>query len=116
MKICEKHWAMFRAAIETRGLAKLVAKDGRTAMDQMVADLQYGTLPENYDPLMSCNMMVTSRALEVGGLYMLSGDYCPVCEAMKHLDGEATETEWINGPADAALKYCQDHKLIQGVQ
>lgn len=128
MQFCQKHWDMLRAAINDRGLSHLVAKSSEEAMESIVAQLQGGE--GDYDPLMDCYWMITNRALEVGGLYLLSGDLCPVCEAMKHTahipalgsttnepaGAEWVEKHWIDGPADAVLKHCQQQGLTTPAQ
>ena len=35
---------------------------------------------ERYDPLMAAHNMISGRAIECGGIYLLTGDYCPLCE------------------------------------
>lgn len=120
MKICLKHWGMLRSAIEDRDLTRLVAQDGREAMARLME-----TKEAPFDPLMSCNWMIVNRALDTIGLYLLSQneDHCPICGVMdvcgdkpdnsgKIWTSEEIEFAWINGPADAALVYCQEHKLI----
>jgi hypothetical protein len=123
MQICEKHWAMVRAAIEARGLSHLVAKSGEQLMANTIAESKGEDAP--YDPLAAVNWMISGRALEQGGLYLMTGDYCPVCEVMKHTAhipkapgetepaGEAwVERHWIDGPADAALAHCREQGLV----
>lgn len=79
---------------------------------------------KTYDPLMEAHLMISGRAIQMGGLYLMSGDYCPICEVMTHMDGKprdptgriwrAPEIEraWIDGPADAVLEYCQERDLV----
>jgi hypothetical protein len=124
MQICDKHWKMMRAAIEERGLSGLVAQSGEALMERTLAEADGSATPAGYDPLAACNWMVMGRAIESGGLYLMNGDFCPICEAMKHTAhlprqgetepvGEAwVENHWIAGPADAALGYCREHNLV----
>jgi hypothetical protein len=123
MELCAKHWASLRAAIETRGLMGLVAKDAPTAMQHAVDEVEGTADPKDYDPLASACWMIYGVALERGGLYLMSGDLCPICEAMKHTAhlpkngeiigvgepvGEAfVESYWIDGPADTVLAECR---------
>lgn len=123
MKFCQKHWDMLRAAIETRGLMHLVAKGGEAAMERAVDEINGVATDATYDPLMAAHWMISGRAIEIGGLYLMTGDHCPVCEAMAHTShwprageteplGEAgVEKHWIDGPADAVLVYCQERGL-----
>jgi hypothetical protein len=123
MKICDKHWTMLREAIQIRGLMHLVAKEGNEAAARIAEEIKGKEAP--YDPLMSCNWMVTNEALRLGGLYLLNkADCCPICEAMEKLNGtpmneakelwtsREVEMAWINGPADAALDHCREHQLL----
>ena len=134
MKFCDHHWAMLRTAIDQRGLTQFVQGPDQhaTTMQAVVEAMQGGNndlarqleREAPYDPLWSALWMIQNRALEQGGLYMMTGDHCPVCEAMKHLGslplepngpavGEAfVEQEWINGPADAAHQECIRRGLL----
>ncbi len=127
MKPCQKHWEKLKAAIRSRGLWHLVAADGKAAMENVETDLRGRADDRNYDPLMACFFMITSRALDMGGLYLMTGDFCPVCEALKHRIGvpdengspcteEGEESYWIDGPADAAMRHCQEIGLVPKVQ
>jgi hypothetical protein len=123
MQFCQKHWDMLRTAIEARGLTHLIAKSGEAAMERAVDELQGRADDSSYDPLMAAHWMIANRAVEMGGLYFLSGGHCPVCEAIKHTAhwpregenepaGEAwVESHWIDGPADAVLTHCQERGL-----
>lgn len=96
MRICKEHWSLCRQAIDDRGMSGLIAKDGKTAVDDAVADLQGVPDPkhERFDPLMSMNWHWTNEALRCGGLYLMAvdaeanpandGHYCPICEFVKH--------------------------------
>jgi hypothetical protein len=121
MKICEYHWTALRQSIETTGMSHLVAQGGSEAAARLQTELKGGEAP--YDPLMSCHWMITNRAVELGGPYLLTGDYCPICEAMKNLGdkpdnagrvwtSQEIEQAWITGPVFAALEYCQEHDLL----
>jgi hypothetical protein len=126
MKWCTEHWAQLRKAIEDLGLSHLVAKDGASAHANVVAELEaaaQGVDPpqETYDPLMSSYWAISSRALQMGGLYLMSGDYCPLCELNKncepHPDYQPDHAfHWIKGCTEAQLKYCQAQGLVAPVQ
>lgn len=111
MKMCQPHWDALRKAIEDRGLYHLVAKDGKTAIDNLKAELEGRGDKSNYDPLMTANLMICDTALQMGGLYLLNGEHCPLCEAAKHLGANAPEV-WINGCTDSILEYCQKHGIV----
>lgn len=123
MMICEKHWAMIRAALKVRCLDHLGAKDGETAIQNVVMQVEGDDVP--YDPLMACNWMIMGRALDVGGLYLMGAKpdgshYCPLCECILNRPDDMPEEDaikivenhWIEGPATVALEYCQKHKLV----
>lgn len=132
MKFCDDHWQKLRAAIAARGLDGLVARDGATAAANLQADVDDAKKgmpadPARFDPLMSAHNMVMTAALRMGGLYLLAGDYCPVCEVKKNMAGKPDEAgkvwsaddierDWINGPADGALGYAREHNLVPGAQ
>lgn len=130
MQICPDHYEKLKAAIEARGLTRLIAKDAQTSFDAAVREIQGEPAePGDYDPLAACCWMIMGRALEMAGLYLMTGDLCPVCEAMKHTAhwprnaqetepaGEAwVEKHWIDGPADAALAHCQRNGLTSPPQ
>lgn len=110
MKFCQGHWDKLRAAIDQRGLTPLVAKDGRMAMQNTVLELEGRADEAQFDPLMNAHWMIVGRALDLGGMYLMGstpegGEYCPVCEVMKHpescaepVTAEQIEDYWINGP------------------
>lgn len=137
MKMCPAHWLKIRNRITELGLYHLVAKSGREAHAQMVAELEGREEKKDYDPLMSCHWMITNRALEMGGLGMMmqpppgegwidekgQSHYCPICEAVRHRnDGkpenepDATEEDverfWIEGPTQAALSRARELGLV----
>jgi hypothetical protein len=121
MKFCQPHWDALRAAIEARGLGGLVAANGRDAHARMVAELKGTDEPADFDPLMSAHWMIVNRALEMGGLYLMTGDYCPICEVLKHHPADCGEPSctpetltryWIDGPAEAALVHAREAGLL----
>ena len=120
MRFCQRHWDALRAAVRARGLDHLVGKSGREALERARDELAGTATDATYDPLLAAHNMILGRALEGGGLYLLTGDYCPVCEAVAHKDDspngaaltvEQAESYWIDGPADAVLAYCREHGL-----
>lgn len=123
MRICQDHWNKIRAAIKERGIDHLGAKTGEKAVEDIKTQIE--GRPTDYDPLMSCNWMIHSKALEMGGLYLMTAKedgtpHCPICEAIAHKPDDAevqwVEDYWIKGPVDAALKECQDRGLVPKVQ
>ncbi len=116
MKFCIPHWNALRKAIESRGLSHLVAKTGEDAAKRLTAEVKGTATDRTFDPLMSAHNMIVGRAIEMGGIYLLTGEYCPICEAVKHKPEDVTvevvEAHWIDGPADGVLEYCREKKLV----
>jgi len=122
MKICKPHWEQLQEAIKARGLWDLVAANGQAAVYRMKQELEGTATDSTYDPLMDANNMISLKALELGGLYLLTGDYCPLCEAEAHtkipedLPDEIRKggitAYWINGCTDSILEYCREHGLV----
>lgn len=115
MKFCQSHWSKLRAAMVDRGIGHLGAQSGEQAIENMTTELAGGK--PDYDPLMDAHWMITNRALEIGGLNLMTSkedgsDHCPVCEALSH---GASAENWIDGPADAVLEACRDKGLAPAV-
>lgn len=118
MKFCDAHWSELRTAISDRGLMHLVAKDGQTAMESAVAELNGQQTPAQYDPLMSATYMIYGNATRAGGLYLMMADengneYCPLCEVNKN-GGQSQQ--WIDGCCDSILAHCQQLGLTSPKQ
>lgn len=129
MKICKDHWQLMRDAIDDRGMSGLVAKDGETALENELAQLEAAKSgdPEPHkaaplDPLMSMHWHFTNDALRCGGLYLMGaredgqndGHYCPICEFEKHAEGFVAK-EAIGSVADQMAEYCRAEGLIPKV-
>lgn len=125
MKMCQPHWDKLHLAIEARGMGHLIAKSGQEVVGRMKKEAAGDESPETFDPLMSAWFQIMTRALEVGGLYLMTGDLCPVCEALAHTrlepddtTGKAFKTKeeleayWIDGPADSRLEYARSMGLV----
>jgi len=72
LRFCKAHWDELREKIRERGLYQFVAKDGAEAMQRMVEG--------GFDPLMSAHNRILENALSIGGLGLMVGDLCPLCE------------------------------------
>lgn len=113
MRFCQLHWDNLRDAIRARGLWPLVAQNGADAIEREVQVIEGTATDATYDPLMACHWMISGRALEALGLYLMTGNYCPVCEVMRAhpkpcpqgCTDSDVERAWINGPANAALEH-----------
>lgn len=122
MKFCDHHWGKLRQAIVDRGLAHLI-KSAEENMESMASEIE-GNGPTTFDPLMTAHWMICGTAIERGGVYMMTGDYCPVCEALEHTQNpvdhlgqpmtrEQLESWWIDGPSDAVHKQAVSVGLIK---
>lgn len=114
MRHCQKHWLMTRQAVADMGMSPLVARNGEEAAQQVVDELIGQDSAATFDPLMAAFIMVADRSTSALGLYLLSGDYCPICEvvathaAQKCEHGctdEDVEREWVEGPVRACRNY-----------
>lgn len=110
MKMCQLHWVALRDAIEMRGLSGFVSKDGQTAIDRTVNDLHGAPATQTFDPLMAANFAIWSNALDQGGLYLMQGDCCPICESEKH--GGPTAEWWIANAAQEQLNKARELGLL----
>lgn len=109
MKICQAHWDKLRAKLDELGIGHLGAKSGEDAIKNIVTELEGREAENDYDPLMACNHMISSQGLRVVGLSLMARtECCPICEAVK-----LYEQDWIDGPTNAALAYCQEQGLIK---
>ena len=121
MEICKDHWEKVRQAIADRGMDHLGARGGEQALENIKAELEGEETP--FDPYMTVNMMIWNRALQMGGLYLMElredgSHYCPVCEALLHMEppeGKTKEDQerfWIDGPVNAALEEAREKGAI----
>lgn len=108
MKFCQDHWNNLREAISARGLDHLVARSGEEAIQRAEQEINNTATDANYDPLMSAHWMIMGNALQGSGLYLMTGDYCPLCEVNKY---GGSDQEWIDGATDAVLEYCKENYL-----
>lgn len=96
MKICQEHWKKLKELIELQGLSKFIAKDGKEAMGNALKQIKGEA--SHPDPLMMCNNMIWSRAIETFGLGIMQCDNCPICNANENYpkrEDEPTGDFWI---------------------
>ena len=105
MKCCDTHWD----ALKDRGLWHLVGDSG-SLKARVEQEIEGELTTASYDPLWDATNMIYANALQRGSLYLLQGDYCPLCEVDKHSPDESAE-DWIRGCTDAILGYCIDNDL-----
>lgn len=112
MKFCTDHWAALRAAIDSRGLAALVAESGDQAARNLLGEVADGRTIDNFDPLMAAHNAIMSNALSAAGgqaIRMLTADVCPICFCNSGDPANAAGIRvhdydvWIDKAADDAL-------------
>lgn len=120
MRFCKDHWDLCRKTVDDFGLGGLVAKDGETALENIVDELK-GNTPK-FDPLMSMHWHWTNEALRCGGLYLMGqnktgvndGQYCPMCEFEKNVpDFDAKES--VEAVAKQMAEWARTEGLIPKV-
>lgn len=100
MKFCIPHWEKLKNGIKQRGLWHLVPTNGKEAAEKLEAGQP--------DPLMDAHNRVMMAAIRDGGPYILTGDYCPLCELGKAAKAQseppdAMIDDWVNGACDDVL-------------
>ncbi len=116
MKFCQPHWDELKAAVIAHGVGDLISSDGAEAVSRMTDELK-GKAPtlERYDPLLTAHGMITNRAMECGGLYLLmtqtpdgrnDGHWCPLCEVDAH-SHPGVASEWIRGASKSAADHAR---------
>lgn len=132
MRMCQEHWDVLREEVNKQGMGEWVVSDGQTLIDQIVHQAQHGEQPVNYDPLMSCWMMIVARTTDMVGLAALDPEFgCPICffNSKRNPDGScpcgqpecgAKEPgtippfeEWIAGPKSCVVA-AREHMEEQG--
>ena len=113
MKFCGDHWTALRAAIDERGLTRFVSGTGAALTDRLKQDLvQPEQTKETFDPLANATWAIYTNALDAGGLYLMSGDLCPLCEAEAH---GIEKGSWITLAADEQVDRARTLGLIPEV-
>lgn len=124
MKFCQAHWDKLREAVYAKGMRPLVPRSGAEGAERLVEELSGEATDATYDPLMSCFWMICVRAMDALGSYLLSSDYCPVCEVVRAhgeqpcphgCSGADVEERWIHGPVDAAYAYVQETPVLRAL-
>lgn len=114
MKICQTHWEALKVAIDERGLSKFIAQSGTEAAKRIEGQLKGQTDATTFDPLLNANFVIMGNAVSIGGLYLMTGELCPMCESEAHNSHPAEW--WINHAADDQLALARELKLVPGDQ
>jgi hypothetical protein len=110
LKFCETHWETLRRVIRERGLEHLVSQSGQEIGAKVAREIERKSKTFDFDPLMAAHNMIAANALRCGGLYLLAGDYCPLCELDK-ADVQQDAEDWIRFAADGALRVAMENGL-----
>ncbi len=107
MQFCQAHWDALRQAIDARGLSRLIAKDSHAAAQEAKEQLEGTTDPTQApDPLMAAHWMIVNQALRIGGLGLMSDEFCAVCNTeeghcplceVEYSAGSGSAKKWIDG-------------------
>jgi hypothetical protein len=116
MKMCQTHWDAMRKAVDDRGMSDRIAPNGEEACKRIVEEVEGTAGPVTFDPLSSMNYAIWAEVLRVGGLYLMGAkpdgqEYCPLCEVEEGA-GEGSAQNWINGAADEAKAYLDEHSKL----
>lgn len=118
MQMCDSHWTALKAKLEELGLAHLIVNQEQ--LKTIVTDEVNGETPENWCPLFTATMQIYGEALRAGGLYMMMGSLCPLCEVAKHLPptatGQSADNHWIDGCCTALLERARAENRVAKVQ
>lgn len=121
MKICEKHWSELRAAIDERGLSKLVAPNGEVAARRAVAELSECVTKENFDPLLFAHNGIVRGAIAAAGLAVMLNnedgtERCPICFCIEHCLCDLGEgchfKHWIESAANVTAERAAELDLV----
>lgn len=116
--MCAEHWTRLRKEVEDSGMTHLVSRSGKEAFDKIVAPLTEPASPRNgaddFDPLMGANFSIWGAALKDGGLAMMVGDKCPLCECCRENPG--LDEDWIKGSVADELNHARQLGLMPKVQ
>lgn len=118
MKFCQSHWTQMKDSIKDAGLYHLVGKSGADAIKTLKADLTGTATNETFDPLLALHNEILARFMEPlkdGGMYLFTGDYCPLCELDRLNPGRNLADNWVKyGTADLK-RYCEEKGLAGDV-
>lgn len=113
MYLCQDHWHELKNAIRQRGLWGLVPRsvDSHVATNGTAQNSAGLSEPPNPDPLSIAVSLISAQALSAFGEYLLTRQYCPLCEVEENL-GRELSFEWISTDADTVLQLCKERNLI----
>lgn len=118
MRFCQPHWDRLRAEIDKHGLSHMVLS--KEAMFKQSVDSLEGKDDDNkaFDPLMAMHNQILARFLAplgTDGLYIFTGDYCPLCELDKMNPGRDLPENWITNGTASLAEYCRSQNLTDDI-
>lgn len=124
MKMCPEHYTKLREAINSRGLAVLVAEDSEEAVRKILGANQFGMSIDTFEPLLDAVIQIGIQAFSILGprlsLPNADGtDQCPLCALNLFHQIECTDPtchiadyeHWIDCAADDQLRIWQSLRL-----
>ena len=126
MKMCQRHWEMLKAAIDSRGLSVFIAKSSHQAVANVVSELDKTKSDKGtFDPLMGGYWAIVSNAIGRVGLALMEtdeqgNDRCPLCFIQQEHDrvcsdpGCGSFEVWIERAADEQAERAQRLGLVAG--
>jgi len=118
MQMCEPHYAALRTEIENQGMASMIpetAEQARASVITALEEAQTGVQEGPFDPLLTAVFQIYGNAVRTGGLYLLAGDYCPLCEVRKHVPAAENNADalWISGCVTAIAEHVRENGLLK---
>lgn len=108
MKLCMTHWNMCRDSIEELGMSALVHKDGRSAIDSEVRQLEEHAKAGALSAQTGSNVSLT---IDTEANPDNEGHFCPLCEWVKHAP-EINASEAIDRVSTQMQAWCREQGLI----
>jgi hypothetical protein len=111
MQICSDHFHELKNAIRQRGLWELVTPDGFISTKSAKNEIDTEMSVSVFDPLVATSLMISEQALRAFGSYLLTSNFCPLCEVEGNL-GNGMALEWIAVDTDAVLRFCIERNFL----
>lgn len=104
MRLCSRHFADLRAALQKKGLWYLVELEPRHLAMRAQQWLDGNTTDETFDPFVAANMEIHVKAIELMGPehnWKRNGsEPCPLCKLNQFLCNDNADLSWIDNITD----------------
>ena len=107
MQFCHDHSHVLRNALRQRGLWAFVPSDSP------LIEKEGKATPAEFDPWIMAGLLISEQAVRAFGTYLLSGNYCPLCEVEENLGG-GSSFEWVDTDAETVFEICRELDLLPG--